>query len=454
MTLEQLMALMAKKATRLKALATQDTLTDDEKTEKRTLFTECTDLKADIKEAEETRDLLAALDTSFVAAPAAGQPGATPGQNIAIVGEPPVYRSLGIQLQDVICVGKNAAGAVQARERLAKAEKRMEADKELDVGLRNHLDKEQRDAGTGQTVGITADGGGFVQTDFATDMIHTGFNNSAILPKTQKRVMSGNSNSIEIFGIDEKSRANGSRNGGVAVYTKAELEKYDSSKVKFIGFEMKVNKLTGMLYLSDEIMEDASFLGGEVTGLFGAEFEFKTQLLLMSGKGVGEPLGIENSKCLISIDKEGDQVGNTIMPENIDKMIARIAGGGAEFYGNRDIYPQLSSMYRKVDSNNVQAMYKPTGLNSGLLNGVPTTFIEQAPTLGDAGDLGLYDWTQYVTATKGGFKKAESMHFKFDYGQKAIKFTLRFDGQPRWRSAITPFKGAATTSPFIRIKAR
>jgi HK97 family phage major capsid protein len=452
MTLEQLMALLATKATRLKALVSQDTLTDDEKTEKRTLFTECTDLKKEVKEAEEERDLLADLDTSFVAPPAGGQPG---NQTIAVVGEPPVYRTLGAQLQDVICVGKNAPGAVKARERLAKAETRMEAEKTLDVGLKNHLDKEeQRAAGSGQVVGVTADGGGFVQTDFATDMIHTGFNNSAILPKTQKRVMSGNSNSIEIFGIDEKSRANGSRNGGVVVYTKAELEQYDASKAKFKGFEMKVNKLTGLLYLSDEIMEDASFLEGEVSGLFGAEFEFKTQYLLMSGTGVGEPLGIDNADCLISITKESEQVADTVVAENIDKMIARIAGGGAEFYGNRDIYPQLSSMYRKVDSNNVVAMYKPTGLNSGLLNGVPTTFIEQAPTLGDAGDIGLYDWTQYVTATKGGFKKAESMHFKFDYGQKAIKFTLRFEGQPRWRSAITPFKGAATTSPFIRIAAR
>lgn len=451
--LEKLLKELREKMARFTELRGKDTLTDDEKAEKTQLFERCKELNTEIEQEKEEQRLLADLDDSFVEPPAGSQPGQ--GSRAQVVQEPPTYRNLGAQLQDIIAAGTPGhAEARKARERLSKAEKQMTEARTMDVVLKEDLIKEARAAGDGQIVGVSSEGGGFVQTDFATDMIMKGFNNSAILPKTQRRTLTGNSNSIEIYGIDEDSRASGSRNGGVVVYTKSELEQYTESKAKFKGFEVKVNKLTGLLFLSDEIMEDAGFLEGEVSDLFSAEFDFKIQDLLLNGSGAGEPLGIMNANCLVSITKETDQVEDTIVQENIDKMIARIAGGKAEFYGNRDIYPQLASMYRTVDSNNVTPMYKATGLNSGLLNGVPTTFIEQAPTLGDAGDLMLCDWSQYVTATKGGFKKAESMHFKFDYGQKAIRFTLRFDGQPRWRSALTPYKGSATTSPFIRIAAR
>lgn len=449
--LKKLIEKLQKRMARFKELRGKDSLTDDEKNEKKELMTECRDLKAQIDELQAEEDLFLELDQSFEAPPGGGDPNK---RNFQVISEPPVYPTLGDQLVDVITAGKNERGAVAARERLAKAEKRMEKERTLDVRLKKDLEKESRAAGSGQVVGVASDGGGFVQTDFATDMIHKGFNNSAILPKTQRRVLTGNSNSIEIYGIDEDSRVNGSRNGGVVVYTKAELEQYTSSKAKFKGFEIKVNKLTGLLFLSDEIMEDAGFLEGEVSDLFSAEFDFKVQDLLINGSGVGEPLGIMNADCLVSVTKDTSQTADTISATNVDKMIARISGGKAEFFGNRDIYPQLAALYRTIDSNNVTPMYKATGLNTGLLNGVPTTFIEQAPTLGDAGDLMLCDWSQYVTATKGGFKKAESMHFKFDYGQKAIRFTLRFDGQPRWRSALTPYKGSATTSPFVRIEAR
>jgi HK97 family phage major capsid protein len=455
MTLAELMALLAIKATRMKAILAQDSCTDEEKEEKRTLLTECEGLKTDIEERKAQDQMITDLDISLVVPPAGKQPGTEGRAPVIIEAEPPVYETYGDQLIDIIIVGKNGANAGEARERLAKAETRMIAEKTLDLGLKLDLEKEARAAGTpGQSVGIAADGGGFVQTDFAVEMVQKGYNNSALLPKTQKRKMSGNSNSIEIYGIDEDSRADGSRNGGVVVYTKAELEQYTSSKAKFKGFELKVNKLTGLLFLSDEIMEDAAFLQGEVTSLFNSEFEFKTQNLLWDGSGAGEPLGIRSAACKVDINKETSQPAKTIVAANIDNMIARSNGGNAQFFGNRDIYPQLAQLYRKIGTNSITPLYKPTGLNTGILNGVPLTFIEQAATLGTAGDLMLCDFSTYVTATKGKMKKAESIHLKFDYGQKAIRFTLRFDGQPRWRSALTPYKGSNTISPFIGIKVR
>lgn len=427
----------AKRFEELRSVQMKESLTDEQVSEKRDLFSVIKDLGEKIDVEIEERKLLNDLNDPINDPPAGGDP--NKGSGITVT-ERPVYRSFGEQVSDIITLGTPGASKVEARSRLEKAEKQG--------------DTEKRAAGVGQIVGVGSDGGAFVQTDFATDLFQKGFSNGSVLPKTQKRTLSGNSNSVEIMGIDEDSRATGSRNGGVRVYTKAELEQYESSKAKFNSIEIKVDKITGLLFLSDEIFEDAAFLEGEVSGLFVSEFDFKLQDLLFHGLGAGEPLGIMNCNALVTVAKEGSQAADTIVTGNISKMKARVAGGRAEWYANRDTIPQLDALYRTIGSNNVTPLFKQTSIYAGILDGIPITFVEQAETLGDKGDLCLIDWSQYVTATKGGLKKAESIHLKFDYGQKAIRWTIRFDGQPRWRSALTPYKGSATTSPFVVLAAR
>ncbi len=447
--LEKLLAEHERNAKRFVELRGKETLTEEELTEKRAIVDREKSLKAEI---QEERDELA-LEDDYNASTNGGPPATeTIGSGI-VVQDKRIYRNFGEQLADIITIGKpGAEGKKDARERQRQSEKRMVEHGTVDVRMRRELEAEERAPGTGQVVGDGTLGGVFAETDFATDMIQKGFNNSAVLPKTQRRTLSGNSNAIEVFGIDEDSRKDGSRNGGVVVYTKAELEQYEESKAKFNGFEVKVNKLTGLLYLSDEILEDASFLEGEITSLFDAEFAFKTQTLCFDGSGAGEPLGINNAPALIAIPKDSGQTATTISTTNISNMKAR-AAGNAEFFGHKDIIPQLDGLTKGTGAA-ARALFKQTTINTGILDGIPITFVEQANTLGAQGDLTLADWGSYITATKAGLKKAESIHLKFEYGQKVLRWTLRFDGQPRWRSPLTPYNGTTTTSPFIQIAVR
>jgi HK97 family phage major capsid protein len=444
MNLEQMRAALAKKALRLKELVGKETLTDEEKTEKRTLFTECTDLTKDIEEAEEEQRLLEDLDTSIVTPPAGGQPGQTRGQ---VVSDPPVYRSFGDQLVDIVAVGKNGAGASEARERLAKNDRRTQDQLERNAvgGQENRSDA--------QSVKTPEDGGGMVQTDYAFDIVDQGFNNGEILPKCSIRQSTGNSNALDLYALDEKSRKDGVRHGGIQVFTKREEEQYESSKAKFAKIGLKVNKITGLLYLTDEVMEDAGVLEGEVRGLFPMAFGFKIQDLLFRGRGNGEPLGIYNSKAFLSIAKEANQPANSILAKNISNMKAQAMGNG-EFYGNRDLIPELDDLYRTFDGDNVKPLFKQTSMTTGILDGIPITFVEQAETLGSLGDLVLADWSQYVILRKGGIKEMESLHFKFDLGLKAIKWTMRIDGMSRVKEPLTPYKGTNKTSPFIGLAPR
>ncbi|HEY4712374.1 MAG TPA: phage major capsid protein, partial [Dehalococcoidia bacterium] len=93
------------------------------------------------------------------------------------------------------------------------------------------------------------------------------------------------------------------------------------------------------------------------------------------------------------------------------------------------------------------------GLSSapyGTLFGKPVIPCEQAATLGTAGDIILADLSQYLMIDKGSLQSASSIHVKFTTDETAFRFTYRCDGQPLWKTVLTPYKGTGNTqSPFI-----
>ena len=85
------------------------------------------------------------------------------------------------------------------------------------------------------------------------------------------------------------------------------------------------------------------------------------------------------------------------------------------------------------------------------LMGKRVNYVETASTEGTVGDLMFLDLSQYVTITKGGMQSASSIHVSFTTDQTAFRFVMRVDGQPLWNSALTPYKGSDTQSPFVTV---
>ena len=66
----------------------------------------------------------------------------------------------------------------------------------------------------------------------------------------------------------------------------------------------------------------------------------------------------------------------------------------------------------------------------------------------------LLDLGAYAIGTRGGIDSASSMHLRFDFNETALRFLFETDGQPWLASAITPFKGTNTLSPFVTLATR
>jgi HK97 family phage major capsid protein len=317
-------------------------------------------------------------------------------------------------------------------------------------------------AGTGNKESVSEEGGFLVQKDFAIELLSMADedSNNTLVKAASKRTISNPSNGIEIDGLDETSRANGSRYGGIRVYTAAELEQMTESRTKVCKISLKLSKLTGLYYASDEIIQDVAFIQSEVDDLFRKEFGFKVQDLIFRGSGAGEPLGVLNAPCTISVAKESGQSAQTIVTENIDKMWNRMPASlrpQAIWVANQDIEPALESMVKVVGTGGVPAYMPAGGISEtqySRLKGRPLYFIEHCETLGTSGDIMLLAMNPYIWATKGGIETAMSIHLKFDLNQTAFRWTVRVDGQPRWKSALSPYKGSTTVSPFIKLATR
>ncbi len=229
-------------------------------------------------------------------------------------------------------------------------------------------------------------------------------------------------------------------------------------KPKFRTIDMQLNKMMGLTYLTDELMQDAPALESWVTMMFKKEFGFKMDDLIINGTGAGQPIGVLAAGCLRTITKESGQAADTILWENIKKMYQFNQNLlMAEWYANQECLTELMGMEMPVGTGGVP-VWLPAGTNRPFdtLLGRPINYIEQAAKLGDKGDIGFYDFGEYMFADKSQINVASSIHVAFEYDETALRFTYRLDGQPILASPITPYKGTSgnTYSPFVVTAAR
>ena len=310
-------------------------------------------------------------------------------------------------------------------------------------------------AASGLNESTPSDGGFLVQQDFVTELLKRTYETGILASKVKKIPISTNANGMKINAIDEDSRANGSRWGGVQTYWEGEADEITASKPKFRQMELSLKKLTGLCYATDELLQDAAALEAVIRQAFAEEFGFKIDDAILSGSGEGEPLGILNSGAIVTVAKEASQT-ETITVENLIKMWNRLwsrSRANAVWYINQELEPYLYTL--KIGDKPV---YIPAGGLSekpyGTLFGRPVVPIEQCSAAGEVGDIILADIGQYLLIDKGGIKSASSIHVRFLYDENVFRFIYRVDGKPIWTKPLTPYKGSATVSPFVTLAKR
>lgn len=312
----------------------------------------------------------------------------------------------------------------------------------------------------GASESVPSDGGFLVQQDFASEIVSRSYDIGAISSRVRRIPVSGNSNGLKINAIDETSRANGSRYGGVNAFWEGEGDSPAAKKPKFRQMDLKLNKLIGLMYATDELLQDSAAFDAIAREAFAEEINFMVEESIVEGNGSGKPLGFTQGGSIVTVAKEAGQAADTIVAENVINMWSRCWGRSrqnAVWLINQDIEPQLFTMSLDVGTGGVP-LYQPAnglaGAPYSTLMGRPVIPVEHAATLGDANDIALVDLSQYLMIDKGAPKQDVSVHVRFIYDESAFRIVYRVDGQPIWNSPLTPKNGNNTLSPFVNLAAR
>ena len=306
--------------------------------------------------------------------------------------------------------------------------------------------------------GVGADGGFAVPPDFRTTILQKVMSEESLLSRTDQ--LSTSSNSIT-FPTD--STTPWDTTSGIQAYWESEGGQKQQSKPALGETTIKANKIIALVPMTDELLQDAPSMAAYVNSKAPEKINFKVNQALISGSGVGQPLGVLNSAGTLIVDPVSGQAAGSVVMQNIMSLyyaIPRANRARAVWLMNEDAEAQLPYMqFINQGSGNAIPIYLPPGGMSaspyGMLLGRPIVPSEAIPGVGDQGDILFGDWSQYHTLVKGGGVRTDvSMHLFFDYDMTAFRFVLRVGGQPKWNSPIERPNSGSPRAFFAALGAR
>lgn len=312
---------------------------------------------------------------------------------------------------------------------------------------------------TGMSELVPADGGFLVGTDVSNTIMGRVYEGSQIISRVTMTPISAGSNSMTFLANAETARTAGNRWGGVRYYWASEGAEKTASAPTFRRISLELNKIIGLVYATDELLQDASALESYIMDILPQELRVGVQNAFYNGTGAGQPLGILAAPCLVTQAAETGQAAATIVSENVINMWSRRWVGARDYVWmiNQDVTPQLIQMNLGVGTGGALTYMPPGGLSGspyGSLFGRPVIEIEQALTLGTVGDIALCAWSEYQAIEKGGIQTASSIHVRFVFDESVFRFVYRVDGQPKWAAALLPMNSTVTQGPFVVLATR
>jgi HK97 family phage major capsid protein len=312
---------------------------------------------------------------------------------------------------------------------------------------------------TGASEGIPADGGFLIDPSLV---------NGLLMPMHEvgpfsrmARKLPTTSSYGWLNGVNETTRVDGGRWGGVLGYRLAEGATKQASQPKFRRINWELKKYAVLVYATDELLQDKALFSEIVRTGASEELAFMANADIVSGLGAAGPLGFMQSPALVTVAKTLNQTADTVSFQNIVDMWARLStrsksSAGTAWFVNADVMPQLDTLTLTAGTAGIPPRfvnYNDAGVMS--IKGKPVYETEFNSTLGDLGDIVLADMSEYLLFEhSAGVQEAVSIHVQFLTDETVFRLVMRIDGQTALNAPLTPYKGSATQSPFVALAER
>jgi HK97 family phage major capsid protein len=186
--------------------------------------------------------------------------------------------------------------------------------------------------------GVGADGGFAVPPEFRSEILKKVNGEDSLLARCDQVQTGGYSITVP------KDEATPWGTSGIQGYWDGEAAAGTQKKPALENTTIRVHKLTALVPVTEELLEDAPALGSYVQSKAGDVLDFKVTDAVINGSGAGQPLGILNAGCLVTQAAEASQVSATIHGLNLVKMWARMPArwrSSAVWLAHPDVEPEL-----------------------------------------------------------------------------------------------------------------
>ena len=298
--------------------------------------------------------------------------------------------------------------------------------------------------------GVGSDGGFAVPPAFIQDITSQLLAADGLLAATDLRASDSNS-----YTIPKDETAPWDNSSGIRVFWESEAAQATQSKPSMTNATVKLAKITALVPVTDELVEDAPRLMDHIRAKAPEKIAFAVENAIINGTGAGQPKGILSSAGTIVVAKESGQAAGTVVHNNITKMWNRLtysARKGGWWLCHPDIEQQLQTLQFPITTTAGAGapMYAPPSAVApfGTLLGRPIYPTEACKKAGTQGDIVFGNPAGYLAAMKK-IRADISVHIWFDYDLTAFKFVLRIGGQPWTDNAVTGNQANTNTRGFF-----
>lgn len=301
---------------------------------------------------------------------------------------------------------------------------------------------------------VNTDGGFAVPIEMHQEILSLVEGDDSLLALTM-RVKTG-SNRLQVP-LDAISPHNDAE--GIRATWEAEGAAITPTKPKLGLLEVPLNRLSTLIPLSDELLEDGVGVASWLPRKVGQLFTARINDAIVRGTGVGRPLGLLEAPALVTIAKEGGQAAATINLQNILKMFAALPAASQKRMVWVVTPTALLQLGQLVLTGGASPnLFWPQGVlgaPGNTLLGRPLVVSEAASALGTVGDIIAWDPTSYLVAEKAsGFRADTSIHCYFDQHLTAFRFSVRIGGACTWAAPVTRGDLVNTMSPIVALATR
>lgn len=294
---------------------------------------------------------------------------------------------------------------------------------------------------TAMNEGSGSAGGFLVPDQVSYDTLGAIYESSIVLPRCRTYPMS--SEVLKVAGLDASSAESGTLFGGMTFQWVPEEGTLTPTDPTLRKVELTARKLAILSKVSNELNEDSP-IGAQIESAMRSGGAWAVDYALLRGTGAGQPRGVLADPALITVSAEDAQDADSIVFENLTKMLARIhpaCFNNSVWVVNPTTIPQLLQLSMPIGLGGVAIPVLRENNGGWQILTRPVLMSEKLPVLGDAGDILLCDLSQYGVGLRKDLTIERSGHIYFTSDESCWRGILRLDGQGLWKSAYTPRHG-------------